>query len=409
MYEETRISKLSELLNSALRRSSGNKADKQEAYSNTIRLLEGSMMSNLRKEILRRDSNETEREERGKRKSESQTAIENYRNVWKERNDNREGFHKKVAEQEKDQRKRKNSVEASKPRKKRMKWNDYLQLQVDKQRKINEELGIKLKKKIKEKKTADENSKGVCLKKNINSKELDKNLRKYKPVQINDNFKKLDEQECFFEEDEAVIPNNKPQELVQKPTDLPEILEDPNKNEEFDNSEKALDSLLKHQLEEDSKIKEILQRYEKTIGKIKHKNPIEQSCKSPSKPQTALLDRRSKSAYSHHPTESQQNAYNKLKQLQDEETKIKQQKEELLKFLESRSQVKGATRPATVASLYNKREPLDLLRTPHHPPTEKPCLPEILPLQRHPLRSSDSKHTRRNSTTEIHDLITSLF
>ena len=52
MYEETRISKLSELLNSALRRSSGNKADKQEAYSNTIRLLEGSMMSNLREEIL---------------------------------------------------------------------------------------------------------------------------------------------------------------------------------------------------------------------------------------------------------------------------------------------------------------------------------------------------------------------
>ena len=401
MHEEVRIVKLSGLLNSALRLSSGNKADKQKAYSNTIKLLESTMMRTVKKPVKTSNSDEKEREEESKRKSE--TVREKSSDICQERNDNKERSYGKETGRERDVTKRNESVESSKTGKKRMKWNDYLQLQVDKQRKINEELGIVLKKKIKEKKTEDENTRVVSFKKNIDIKELDKDLRRFKPVQIRDNFKKLDEQECFFEEDDAVTPNKKTQEEVQKPQELLEIPEDPNQNEELDNSEKASESLLKQSTDEDNKIKEILQRYEKTIGKIKPNTPSEQ---------TALPDTRAKSAFSHYSTESQQNAYLKLKQLQDEEAKIKQKKEELLKFLESRSEVRGSSRPATVASLYPKREtPELLLRTPQKAPIQKSALPEIFPVQRQPLKSAQSKHShpRRNSSNEIKDLINSLF
>ena len=120
---------------------------------------------------------------------------------------------------------------------------------------------------------------------------------------------------------------------------------------------------------------------------------------------TPFHEKRPKSTYSHYSTESQKEAYSKLKALRDEEEKIKQQKDELLKFLESRSQAKTSSRPTTVASLCSRNA--TTVNTPIPILNNKSNLPDLIPQQRQNLRSSHSKNhsaVNQNRKTPIHEI-----
>ena len=125
--------------------------------------------------------------------------------------------------------------------------------------------------------------------------------------------------------------------------------EDKNEEETNERTEAEMEEI------EEKRLQEVIKRYEKMFGRIKGLDSNRSKAGSnagksivSSKPQSI------KSKVTEFSTISQKEAYEKLKQLDEEEDRIKREKEELMKFLEVRSQnSKSSSRPATVSSLYS--------------------------------------------------------
>jgi myosin heavy subunit len=107
--------------------------------------------------------------------------------------------------------------------------------------------------------------------------------------------------------------------------------------------------------DEENRIQEVIKRYEKTFGRIKGLGSNRSSAGSAAG-KSIVSSRPSKvSKTSDFSTASQREAFEKLKKLQEEEEKIKKEKEDLMKFLELRSNYsKGSSRPVTVSSIVSR-------------------------------------------------------
>jgi hypothetical protein len=397
--DDTRIVKLSILLNTALRMKSITAAGRKAAYSKAIEVLEKSMP-----QPLIRSSNDS-KIDKSIEKSDSIPSFE----TKTIKNDE----YYKTYDQADIKENKNISTKKSEKIKKKMKWKDYLEAQVEKQKKINEQLGIYIKKQIKDLSLQKKSKKIVPAENKIDMEVFKKDFEKIKPSKLKPEFKKLDEQECFVEDS-----NEKKSD-----SDSFEDLK-ANANDQEDPDSGLQNIELENKNEEDyidSRIKEIIQRYEKTIGKIKYSAKKEDSSRTKKiSEKNPMIEERCKSSHSHYSADSQKDAYFQLKKLKAEEEKIKKKKEELIKFLESRSLAKGSSRPTTVASLYSKKEtdknhpqssPLKL--SANYPAL--PILPELPSSLKRPIQTSYSRnmsaadHTRRKSNTEVKDLINNLF
>ena len=117
----------------------------------------------------------------------------------------------------------------------------------------------------------------------------------------------------------------------------------------------------------DNSMNEALLRYNKIIGKYSKNDEKRVETRESSLSKKVIIKQRSKSALSNTSKvskDSQISAIAKLNKLKDEEDKIKQEKVELLKFLESRSHSKVSSRPVTVTSLFSKTADLNVLNSP---------------------------------------------
>ena len=110
--------------------------------------------------------------------------------------------------------------------------------------------------------------------------------------------------------------------------------------------------------EEKQKMQEIIKRYEKTFGRIKGLDSNRSKTGSiAGKSIVSSVPASRKSKQTEFSTISQKEAYEKLKKLDEDEERIRREKDELMKFLELRSQSsKCSSRPATVASLVARQE-----------------------------------------------------
>lgn len=374
MNDEMNLAKLSVLLNSAVRMNTSNKGVRGQTYKETMKILERSLP------LCRTSSQQSKNPSEKPDEKEEKKPFKAF--------EKRETLSKSC-----DNKQIKTTV------KKRMKWNDYLAIQVEKQRKINEELNKTLKSSLKKQEKPSpvkpqpvEKSKAN---EKIDFKKLEKDLDKFKPVSIKDNFKKLDEQEGFIEEFEDF-----------KPESIKELEESEDKEgvkEKDDDEDEAKDEMD----ENEKRIQEIIQRYEKTIGKIK----IESKPGTPSVMSVKISkvsQPRSKSAFSNYSTQSQKVAMDKLKELEEEEKRIKQQKEEILRILETRSQKRDASRPMTVSSLYSMQsEPKknDQFVPVRVLPATLPSVKIERPKSRHSVKSSK----RSDITNEVKELLSNLF
>ena len=327
MNPDMNLAKLSVLLNSAVRMNTSNKGVRSEAYKSAMKTIQTSLSRG--KSPASTPKPETPPTDTGKIRSTHAEQVNLARNFDTKQNQNlSRSFDSKNLK----------SV------KKRMKWNDYLALQVEKQRKLNEDLAKTLKTDIKKspaKVIPEENPrvpvKAEAGKGKIDMKRYEKDLTAFKPVKIVENFRKFDEQEGFCEDIEK---NDEKRENEQE---IPQVIEEVNASDEEAKDE--------HE-EADKRIQEIIQRYEKTIGKLKDikKSPTPSVLSAKA---DKLTDKRSKSAYSNYSTDTQKVAIEKLKQLEEEEKRIQEKKEELMRFLESRSQKRDSSRPVTVSSLWS--------------------------------------------------------
>lgn len=104
--------------------------------------------------------------------------------------------------------------------------------------------------------------------------------------------------------------------------------------------------------EEEKRIQEVIKRYEKTFGRIKDLGSQRSNAGSVAG-KSIVSSRPSKiSRVSELSTASQREAFEKLRKLEEEEMKIKKEKEDLMKFLELRSSYsKSSSRPVTVSSM----------------------------------------------------------
>lgn len=327
MNTDMNLAKLSVLLNSAVRMNTSNKGVRSEAYKSAMQTIQNSLSRGKSPVSSQKPPDSPSGPAKPRASHADQVNL--IRNFDKKHNQNlSKSFDSKNLK----------SV------KKRMKWNDYLAIQVEKQRKLNEDLAKTLKndsnkspiKVITEVKprvpVRVETGKGK-----IDIKRFEKDLTAFKPVKIVENFRKLDEQEGFCEDIE------KNDEKSEKEPEVPQVIEEVNLSDEEVKDE---------QEEADKRIQEIIQRYEKTIGKIKDlkKSPTPSIL---SGKVDKMTEKRSKSAYSNYSTETQKVAIEKLKQLEEEEKRIQEKKEELMRFLDSRSQKKDSSRPVTVSSLWS--------------------------------------------------------
>ena len=107
------------------------------------------------------------------------------------------------------------------------------------------------------------------------------------------------------------------------------------------------------EIEEEKRMQEVVKRYEKMFGRIKGLDSYRSNAGSiAGKSIVSSVPASKKSKVTEFSTISQREAYEKLKKLDEEENKIRKEKDELLQFLELRSQLSGSSsRPATVASL----------------------------------------------------------
>lgn len=121
--------------------------------------------------------------------------------------------------------------------------------------------------------------------------------------------------------------------------------------------------------EEEKRIQEVIKRYEKTFGRIKDAGSYRSSAKSHTSNSVSSAKPSNTSKISEFSTVSQREALEKLKKLDEAEDRIKKEKEELLKFLELRSNTsKCSSRPVTVSSIVSKL-------SSHSPVPEKVSFP----------------------------------
>jgi hypothetical protein len=383
MSNDTKISQLSVLINSVVRIAQSNSKTKHDDCNKALKILENTLSPfklpsrpttvnpNLNESIDQQRVNLSLIEE-----SHEQSPSANTKQIFKQPSPNVKQESKIIM-------------------KKRMKWRDYLQKQVEKQRKIQELSGTIPK--SPDKPTRKPIRIPVSFREKIDIKALNKEKSAFKPVEIKDNFKKLDEQECFVEDDEKNeeqinSPESERENAVNEEKETPLILADPEK-----------------------RIAEIIDRYEKTIGKLKTKEPsIAGSRLSQASPQPEF---RPKSSYSRVSTESQKQAVQKLRLLREEEEKIKQQKEELIKFLESRSQARQSSRMETVSSIMSKQKEERGFSPVGYKQIEpvKSALPSLSPMRKEKQKISHMRHgsaqteNRRVSNNEVKDLLSNLF
>ncbi|OMJ86894.1 hypothetical protein SteCoe_11441 [Stentor coeruleus] len=291
--------------------------------------------------------------------------------------------------------------------KRKMKWKDYLESQVSKQRKINEDLEKTLKAEIK--KIQKKNTENASFfKTNIITNELEKDIENLKTADITDNIKKLDEQECFYEDTEGNV--------LQSPEIKNKIKE--NEQEKTKDNSSNIENFIDFDdifTDEDKRVQEILERYTKTMGKSKLKEIIKRIespkylLKSPNK--------RSKSSYSEYKTNTRREAEQKIRVLESEEERIKKQKEELISFLESRSHVRHSSRPTTVASLMTRKENIKIehpLGINHNNPMKSglpninTCKNERINLLHTRCKSINSKK-KKDKDSHVKNLISNLF
>lgn len=102
--------------------------------------------------------------------------------------------------------------------------------------------------------------------------------------------------------------------------------------------------------EKKEKENEVLKRFDRVLGKKNRVGGEEKEVRL----STGLTKERSKSVLSRMSKESKKAVIDKLDKLKEEQEKISKEKIEILSFLESKSQSKKSTRPITVASLMNK-------------------------------------------------------
>lgn len=371
------LAKLSVLLNSAVRMNTSNKGVRGQAFKDTMKLIEQSLPEcRVSAQKSKRPPEAVE-----KQKKEEKPALRTF-----ERN---EALSKSC-----DNKQIKTTV------KKRMKWKDYLATQVEKQKKINEELGKTLENSLKQGlKHSSPSKQKATVKPSVTEKidiqKFEKDFKSFKEVSIKDNFKKLDEQEAFIDDNEKFKEDFKGEE------------EEENFVEEKELKEELKDEVKAEMEENDKRIQEIIQRYEKTIGKIKVKN-------KPSTPSVMSVkiskgsEKRCKSAYSKYSTESQKVALDKLKELEEEEKRIQQQKEEILRILETRSQKRDSSRPMTVSSLYSMQTETKKNDSFLPARAKLATLPSVK-LERPKSRYSVNYSKRSEVSNEVKELLSNLF
>jgi hypothetical protein len=374
MKDDVNLAKLSVLLNSAVRMNTSNKGVRTEAYKNTMKTIQNSLP------VCRSSSQQSrDRREKFPENQKSFDQAKNLINTFDRRQN--ENLSKSF------------DSKKIKTVKKRMKWKDYLAIQVEKQRKINEDLTKTIQDQIKDSPLKMKPKPKEEPKEKPDLKTFEKELNNYKPVQITENFKKFDENEAFFEEIEE-------NETKDDPTKAEAIPEETISAEEAD------------QEEADKRIQEIIQRYEKTIGKIKinsHQSP------TPSILSVKIgksSEKRCKSAYSNYSTETQKVAIEKLKELEEEEKKIQEKKEELLRFLESRSQKRDSSRPVTVSSLMSvaserKKEKIEKVEVAPLLRSYQPVFP-TLKLDKPNSRRTSRASKKAEMTSEVKELLSNL-
>lgn len=133
-----------------------------------------------------------------------------------------------------------------------------------------------------------------------------------------------------------------------------------------------------HEAEEEKRMQEVVKRYEKMFGRIKGLDSNRSKAGSiTGKSIVSSVPLSQKSKMTDFSTVSQKEAYEKLKKLDEEEERIRREKDELMQFLELRSQSsKCSSRPTTVGSLIPPAKPF----FPPPPKEEKfeklPTIPE---------------------------------
>ena len=136
---------------------------------------------------------------------------------------------------------------------------------------------------------------------------------------------------------------------------LEQELEELRRQEDVDNNVGNLKSEKEIEEEEEKRVQDVIKRYEKTFGRIKDLGSYRSSTASVTGKSIVSSSPSKQSNHTEFSTVSQREAFEKLKKLDAEEEKIKKEKDELLRFLESRSQSSKCTsRPATVSSIMSK-------------------------------------------------------
>ncbi|OMJ75822.1 hypothetical protein SteCoe_24960 [Stentor coeruleus] len=395
MEDSKRIAKLALLLNSAVRTHTANAVNKKEACSRALNYFENSRLGEKRQYKI----------------------LENkdVRNQRYESMENTKKSHKKIIEKSVNSKSFNDGIELERPSnpkiivKRRMKWKDYLRLQVEKQRKINQsfEKTSKIEEPSRDNKM---NEKSINFKPNLDIKQFEKDLKNFKTVEIKDNFKKLDENECFFDNADKNDKENPENNQNDKEKDIESDIENEQENLEIDEQDNQYQN-------EDKRIQEIIERYTKTMGKAKLKEMVEGNDNGSIKKNSDNCEKRPKSANSLYSTISKKDAAYKIRFLELEEARIKKEKEDLARFLESRSQVREPSKRTTVASLMSKKEAAKTDQSQTFSPyiPIKPILPNINTSKNDRESSIAFKHEsalprkKKDQDTRIKDLINSLF
>lgn len=369
MEDSKRIAKLALMLNSAVRTHTANAINKQEVCSRALNFFENSRLKEKKPNMI----------------------LENkdIRNQCGESMEDTKKLKKKTMEKSVNSKSFNDDIELKRPShpkmivKRRMKWKDYLRLQVEKQRKINQ--NFEKTSKIEEpSEDTKKHEKTINFKQKLDIKQYEKDLKGFKTVEIKDNFEKLDENECFFDNTDKNNKENPENNKNDKESDIE------NEQEQLKNEEQGNENT-----DEDKKIQEIIERFTKTMGKAKFKEIVEGNNNGSIIKSPDTCKERPKSSNSWYSTCSKKDAAYKIRVLESEEARIKKEKEELIKFIESRSQLREPSRRTTVASLLSKKEAVKTSQSPSFTPYTpiKPNLPSI----------NTSKNGKESSLTSIHE------
>ncbi|CAG9331107.1 unnamed protein product [Blepharisma stoltei] len=147
-------------------------------------------------------------------------------------------------------------------------------------------------------------------------------------------------------------------------------------------------------IKQDEHLMDVIKRYEKTFGRIKDldRDSLRSSKKSSDYSSVISYESRprSKSSYSNVSTQSQKDALERLEKLRLEEEKIKKEKEDLLQFLETRSnRSQASSRMTTVSSLFQSRPQSSIEIPQRRPITQASILQKPTPKSAQPTPVKD--------------------